>query len=58
MADHPHLFSPITLAGHRLKNRILFGAHTANTGEDGLPGDRPHRRHGHLRGPQAGAEPL
>jgi len=40
MADYPHLFTPITLAGHRLKNRIVFGAHTTNMGEDGLPGDR------------------
>ena len=35
MADYPHLFTPITLAGHRLKNRIVFGAHTTNMGEDG-----------------------
>ena len=37
MAEYPHLFTPITLAGHRLKNRIVFGAHTTNMGEDGLP---------------------
>ncbi|MFS8054072.1 FAD-dependent oxidoreductase [Rhizobium sp. BR 317] len=36
----PHLFSTIQLAGHRLRNRIVFGAHTANMSEGGLPGER------------------
>ncbi|WFU12080.1 FAD-dependent oxidoreductase (plasmid) [Rhizobium sp. CB3090] len=36
----PHLFSTIELAGHRLRNRIVFGAHTANMAEGGLPGER------------------
>jgi len=36
----PHLFTPLKLAGHTLKNRIVFGAHTANMSEEGLPGDR------------------
>jgi 2,4-dienoyl-CoA reductase-like NADH-dependent reductase (Old Yellow Enzyme family) len=36
----PHLFSPLALRHLRLKNRITFGAHTANMSEDGLPGAR------------------
>lgn len=36
----PHLFSPIELRGHRLRNRIVFGAHTANMAEGGLPTER------------------
>jgi len=43
MADHPqfpHLFSPVKLKGHELKCRIVFGAHTANMAENGLPLDR------------------
>ena len=36
----PHLFSPIKLRGHTLRNRIVFGAHTANMSEQGLPGER------------------
>ncbi|THK39004.1 FAD-dependent oxidoreductase [Ensifer sp. MPMI2T] len=35
-----HLFSPIELGGHTLKNRIVFGAHTANMAEGGLPTER------------------
>ncbi len=34
----PHLFSPLQLRGKTLKNRITFGAHTANMSENGLPG--------------------
>jgi len=34
------LFTPIDLRGHTLRNRIVFGAHTANMAEQGLPGDR------------------
>ena len=36
----PHVFSPIALRHRTLANRITFGAHTANMGEAGLPGDR------------------
>src|SRR6476660_8604752 len=36
----PHVFAPIELRGHRLTSRITFGAHTANMGEAGLPGER------------------
>ena len=36
----PHLFAPLTLRGHTLRNRIVFGAHTANMAENGLPGER------------------
>ena len=36
-----HLLSPLALRHLRLKNRITFGAHTANMSEeDGLPGAR------------------
>lgn len=35
---HPHLLSPLTLRGQTLRNRIVFGAHTANMSENGLPG--------------------
>ena len=38
----PHLFSPLTLRHKTLRNRITFGAHTANMAEGGLPGAR-HR---------------
>ena len=38
----PKLLSPIQLRGHTLRNRVVFGAHTANMAEQGLPGER-HR---------------
>ncbi len=38
--SHPHLLSPLTLRGHTLRNRIVFGAHTNNMAEMGLPGPR------------------
>jgi 2,4-dienoyl-CoA reductase-like NADH-dependent reductase (Old Yellow Enzyme family) len=34
------LFTPLTLRHKTLKNRIVFGAHTANMAMDGLPGAR------------------
>ncbi len=37
---HPRLMSPIELRGHTLRNRIVFGAHTANMSVEGLPGER------------------
>ncbi|MEI6098946.1 MAG: FAD-dependent oxidoreductase [Alphaproteobacteria bacterium] len=37
-----HLLSPLTLRGQTLRNRIVFGAHTANMSEAGLPGARVH----------------
>ena len=40
VTDFPHIFRPATLAGHTLRNRIVFGAHTTNMAEDGLPGAR------------------
>ena len=41
MSDHlPHLFAPLRLRHKTLKNRVSFGAHTANMSEDGLPGAR------------------
>lgn len=36
----PKLLSPIRLRGHQLRNRVVFGAHTANMAEQGLPGER------------------
>ena len=36
----PHLFTPLKLRHKTLKNRIVFGAHTANMSEDGLPAER------------------
>jgi 2,4-dienoyl-CoA reductase-like NADH-dependent reductase (Old Yellow Enzyme family)/thioredoxin reductase len=34
------LFEPVQLRHLTLRNRVVFGAHTANMAEDGLPGDR------------------
>lgn len=36
----PHLAQPLELRHRTLRNRVNFGAHTANMAEDGLPGDR------------------
>ncbi len=36
----PHVFEPVALRHKTLTNRIMFGAHTANMAEVGLPGDR------------------
>lgn len=38
--NYPHLFSPARLRGRTLRNRIVFGAHTANMSVDGLPTER------------------
>lgn len=35
-----HIFQPLDLRHKTLKNRIVFGAHTANMSDGGLPGDR------------------
>ncbi|MFZ1775541.1 MAG: FAD-dependent oxidoreductase [Rhizobiaceae bacterium] len=40
MTHFPRLFTPAKLRGHTLRNRIVFGAHTANMAENGLPGPR------------------
>ncbi len=37
---HPKLLSPLQLRNQTLRNRIVFGAHTANMAEMGLPGPR------------------
>ena len=37
MDQHAKLLSPLQLRGHILRNRIVFGAHTANMARDGLP---------------------
>ena len=36
----PRLFQPLTIRHRTLRNRIVFGAHTANMAEAGLPGER------------------
>ncbi|MEO0617952.1 MAG: FAD-dependent oxidoreductase [Pseudomonadota bacterium] len=35
---HPRLMQPTQLRDHTLRNRITFGAHTANMSDNGLPG--------------------
>jgi len=42
MTEYRHLFEPLSLRHRRLDNRVVFGAHTANMSELGLPGER-HR---------------
>jgi 2,4-dienoyl-CoA reductase-like NADH-dependent reductase (Old Yellow Enzyme family) len=37
---YPRLLSPIKLGPHTLRNRVVFGAHTADMATDGLPGDQ------------------
>jgi 2,4-dienoyl-CoA reductase-like NADH-dependent reductase (Old Yellow Enzyme family) len=38
--QHMRLMQPLGLRGHTLRNRIVFGAHTANMSDQGLPGAR------------------
>ncbi len=40
MTVHRHLTSPLQLRGHTLRNRIVFGAHTNNMSDQGIPGPR------------------
>ncbi len=40
MSLHPRLTSPLQLRGHTLRNRIVFGAHTNNMSDQGIPGPR------------------
>ena len=40
MTSHPRLLSPLTLRGQTLRNRIVFGAHTNNMADQGIPGPR------------------
>ena len=35
---YPHVFAPLTLRRKTLRNRVVFGAHTANMARGGLPG--------------------
>ncbi len=43
MTNHfPALFQPLQLRHKTLRNRIVFGSHTANMSDQGLPGER-HR---------------
>ncbi|MBI4884166.1 MAG: FAD-dependent oxidoreductase [Actinobacteria bacterium] len=39
-ATHPHFAQPLRLRHVTLRNRIVFGAHTTNMSEGGLPGAR------------------
>ena len=38
--DLRRVFRPLTLRHKTLRNRLIFGAHTTNMAEGGLPGDR------------------
>ncbi len=40
MNSHRHLLSPLQLRGVTLRNRVVFGAHTANMSDQGIPGPR------------------
>ena len=40
MTAYSRIFEKLTLRHKTLKNRIVFGAHTANMAENGLPGER------------------
>ncbi len=40
MSSHPYLLSPLQLRGQTLRNRIVFGAHTNNMSDQGIPGPR------------------
>lgn len=42
MTQHSHLLSHLSLRGHTLRNRIVFGAHTNNMSDMGLPGPQTH----------------
>lgn len=42
MTQYKHIFQSLELRHRRLDNRVVFGAHTANMAEQGLPGER-HR---------------
>lgn len=38
--QHPKLMQPLQLRGQTLRNRIVFGAHTANMSDQCIPGPR------------------
>ncbi len=40
MSQHKRLLSPLQLRGQTLRNRIVFGAHTNNMSDMGIPGPR------------------
>ena len=40
MSPYPNLFSPVKLRHRELSNRVVFGPHTVNMSNEGLPGDR------------------
>ena len=39
-SEFPLLLSPLSLRGRRLRNRVVFTAHTVSFSEDGVPGTR------------------
>jgi 2,4-dienoyl-CoA reductase-like NADH-dependent reductase (Old Yellow Enzyme family) len=40
MSNFSRLLQPLTLRGHTLRNRVVFGAHTNNMSDMGIPGPR------------------
>lgn len=40
MTTYRHLLAPLTLRNQTLRNRIVFGAHTNNMSDQGIPGPR------------------
>ena len=42
MTHYPSIFQPLQVRHRKLDNRVVFGAHTANMSDMGLPGER-HR---------------
>ncbi|MFV0513718.1 MAG: oxidoreductase, partial [Jhaorihella sp.] len=40
MTAFPHIFKPVALRHKTLKNRVVFGAHTTNMAQGGLPGEQ------------------
>ena len=40
MTQYKNMFQPLELRHRKLDNRVVFGAHTANMAEQGLPGER------------------
>ena len=40
MSNFSHLLQPLSLRGQTLRNRVVFGAHTNNMSDMGIPGAR------------------
>ncbi len=43
MASFPHLFEPLKLGAHTVRNRLFFPPHGTSLGDQGVVGDRHHR---------------